>query len=50
MVGVGLFEFGDEELAVVEEDGSAVEVERVPEEGLVCEAEDEEVTRVGAGA
>ena len=43
VVGVGLFEFGDEELALVQEDGAAVEIERVPEQGLVSEAENEEI-------
>lgn len=48
MVGVGLFEFGDEELALVQEDGAAVEIERVPEQGLVGEAENEEIASGGA--
>lgn len=47
--GVGLLEFGDGVLVLVEENGAAIVVECGPEEGLVGEAEDEEVgTRWGA--
>ncbi len=42
---VGLFEFGDQELALVQVNGATVEVEGVPEERLVGETEDQEVAR-----
>lgn len=38
----------DQELALVDKDGVALEVQGFPEEGLVGEAEDEEVTGRGA--
>lgn len=43
-----LLEVGGVVAVLVDEDGAAVGVEGLPEEGLVGEAEDEEVARVGA--
>lgn len=47
-VRVVLLEGLDQELALVDKNGVALEVQGFPEEGLVGEAEDEEVTGRGA--
>lgn len=40
---MGAFEIGYEILVFVEEDGTAAEIEGIPEQGLVGEAENEEI-------
>lgn len=45
---MGLFEFRDDVFVFVEEDCFSVDVEGLPEEGFVRQAEDEEVARRGS--
>ena len=49
-VGMFLFELGDVEFALVEENGAAVAVQSFPEQGLVGQSENQEVTRRRAAA